>query len=88
MPIAWVREFKNTGTTPNRIVTTTMGSASDFKCADLRRLVINATYWTTGLADKIPAKAKVDFVTPFDPTFYGFNSGRKGVKPADHALPH
>ena len=85
MPVAWTRLHKNETGKTNRIFTTTMGSATDFKSEDLRRLVVNATYWALEL--DIPAKAKVDFITPFNPTFYGFGSFKKGVKPADWALP-
>ena len=35
----------------------------------------------------IPAKAKAEPVTPFKPTFYGFGTFKKGVRPADYALP-
>jgi type 1 glutamine amidotransferase len=85
MPVAWTRHFKNETGRTNRIFTTTMGSASDFRSEDLRRLVVNATYWALEL--EIPARAKVDFVTPFDPTFYGFGNYKKGVRPADLRLP-
>ena len=87
MPIAWTRLSKNQGGTTNRIVTTTMGAATDFKSEDLRRLVVNGVYWGLGMEDQIPARAKVDFVTPYEPTFYGFGTFKKGVKPSEYALP-
>ena len=64
-----------------------MGAATDLKSEDLRRLVINGVFWGLGMEDKIPARAKVDFVTPYEPTFFGFGTFKKGVKPADYALP-
>lgn len=85
MPVAWTRLYKNETGKTNRIFTTTMGGATDFKSADLRRLVVNATYWGLGL--DVPDQAKVDVVTPYEPTFFGFGTHKKGVRPADLALP-
>ncbi len=86
MPVAWLREYKNESGNVNKIVTTTMGSATDLQSEGFRRLLVNAAYWTTGLESKIPAQANVDFVGDFKPTMYGFGGGKKGVKPADHEL--
>ncbi|HEX3997431.1 MAG TPA: ThuA domain-containing protein [Pirellulales bacterium] len=69
MPIAWTRTYSLVEGKTGRVFTTTMGSADDLiKSAALRRMIVNAAYWTTGLEDKIPAKADVDLVggpTPF-----------------------
>ena len=62
-----------------------MGSSTDFKSEGLRRLVTNAVYW--GLAMEVPEKADVFFVGTYEPTMYGFNLYKKGVKPSDHRLP-
>ena len=35
---------------------------------------------------EVPKKANVDYMDPYKPLFYGFNSFRRGIKPADHAL--
>jgi len=86
MPVVWLREHKNESGKVNKIVTTTMGSATDLQSEGLRRLLVNAAYWTTGLESKIPSKANVDYVGEFNPTMYGFNGGKKGVKPTDHEL--
>ena len=48
-----------------------MGSSDDFKDEDLRRLVVNATFYLAGVA--VPAKADVAYVDPFKPSFYTFN---------------
>lgn len=85
-PVAWTRLLENDAGTTNRIFCTTMGSATDFRSEDLRRLVVNAVFWGLGMESAIPARAKVDHVTPFEPSFYGFNDFKKGVKPSDHAL--
>ena len=55
MPVAWTREFKNESGKTNRILTTTMGSATDLTSEGLRRLVVNGVYW--GLKMKMPASA-------------------------------
>lgn len=86
MPVVWTREVKNEAGKTNRILTTTMGSATDLQSEGLRRLLANAAYWAVGLEKKIPRKAKVDYVGEFKPTMYGFNGAKKGVKPADHEM--
>jgi len=85
MPVAWTRTFKNEAGTTNRIFTTTMGSATDLRSEDLRRLVINAVYW--GLAMEVPAKAAAGLVGPFEPSPYGFKGYKKGIKPSSFARP-
>jgi len=85
MPIAWIRFFKTPSGKESRVFCTTMGSAVDFACEDLRRLIVNAAYWCVGLEDQIPAQAKVDYVSPYDPTPFGFGKFRSGVKPRDLA---
>jgi hypothetical protein len=83
-PVVWLRNHQNEAGNVNRIVTTTMGSSTDLQCEDLRRLLVNAVYWTLDL--EVPAKADVRYVGPYRPTMYGFNGYTKGIKPADHAL--
>lgn len=81
MPVAWTRELKTENGKSQRVFCTTMGAASDLTNEGLRRLVVNAVFWGLGL--DVPKKADVAFVDPFDPTFYGFNGYRKGMKPDD-----
>ena len=87
MPVAWIRDYKNENGKVNRIFTTTLGSATDLQSEGLRRLLVNGALWSIGLEKKIPRKAKVDYVGDFKPTMYGFNSFKKGVKPAEHEMP-
>ena len=82
MPVAWVREREANGR-KQRVVVTTMGAASDFVHPGLRRFVVNAAYWTTGL--EVPAELDVRTVRPFMPTKFGFGGHRKGVKPGGDA---
>lgn len=86
MPLAWVREYPwSTGKT-SRIFTSTMGASVDLLSEDLRRTVVNAAFWCLGLEGKIPNKTNVDIVGDYKPTFYGFKTFTKGVKPEDHEL--
>ncbi|WP_026292804.1 ThuA domain-containing protein [Rubritalea marina] len=80
-PIAWTREFKNAGDKPNRVLTTTMGAATDLLDEDLRRLVINGVYW--GLELPVPAKAEVSIPASWKPTKFAFNGFKEGLKPSD-----
>lgn len=84
MPLAWTKDFKTEAGKSSRIFCTTMGAATDFECEDLRRLVVNASFWCLEMEDKIPDEAKVDIVGTYKPTNFGFKSYRKGLKPADY----
>jgi type 1 glutamine amidotransferase len=89
MALAWFREYKSPGGTKGRAFCTTMGASVDFMSDDLRRLIVNASYNLTGL--EVPKAAKVDFVDPFYPSFYGFIRGnefwkKRNLRPADFAL--
>ncbi len=84
MPIAWTRLYEGKSGKTNRIFCTTMGASVDLLSEDLRRLLVNACYWGLELEDHIPEKANVNYVGEYKPTFYGFGSYQKGIKPADH----
>lgn len=87
MPLVWVRDYTGESGKTSRIFTTTMGAATDLESEDLRRLVINASYWATGLEKQIPARADAAVVGEYQPTAFGFNSFKRGLKPTDHRLP-
>jgi len=84
MPIVWTRLYKTESGATAKILTTTMGAATDFENESLRRLIVNATYWAAGL--DIPAKADVTTFDSYKPRAYGFDGYRTGITPADHAL--
>ncbi len=84
MPVAWTKRFTGRNGKAARVFTTTMGAASDLESEGFRRLVVNAVYWAVGMEDKIPARAKVDLVGDFEPSFFGFGEFRKGLRPADY----
>lgn len=85
-PIAWTREVTRPNGAINRVFTTTMGAATDFADEDLRRLLINATFWGLRLEASIPEKADARIVGPWKPSPFKFGAFKKGVKPADLAL--
>jgi hypothetical protein len=81
MPIAWTNVFKAPNGKTARTFTTTMGASQDFASEGLRRLLINATYWTLAMEDQLK-EPKVDIVPEFNPTQYRSGGYVKGVKPA------
>jgi hypothetical protein len=84
-PLAWYRLHKNETGKTNKVFCTTMGSSTDLTDESLRRLLVNSVYWAFDL--DVPARADVRLVGEFEPTAYGFNGYRKGVKPEDLELP-
>ena len=86
MPVAWTRTYEVTPGKAGKVFTTTMGAATDLASEGVRRMLVNATYWAAGLADKIDPKAGVDIVGTYRPTDFGFGKFTKGVRPADHAM--
>jgi hypothetical protein len=83
VPVAWTKTYTGTEGKAARVFCTTMGHAGDLKSEGFRRLLVNAAYWALGMEDKIPDRAKVDFVGTYDPIPIGFGKHKKGVKPAD-----
>ncbi len=84
MPIAWTRLHRNRAGKQNRVLTTTMGAATDLENEGLRRLIVNGVYWALGR--EAPARADVRYIDPYEPRMYGFKGYRTGLTPADHAL--
>jgi hypothetical protein len=82
MPLVWVRDYTSEGGKTSKIFTTTMGAATDLESEDLRRLVINACYWATGLENQIPTKADAATVGEYQPSAFGFNTFKRGLRPA------
>ncbi len=86
IPVAWTNHFKSESGKTARIFVSTMGAADDFESEGLRRLLVNAAYWTTGLEKKIKPDADVDLVGDYHPHSYLSETYTKGVKPSDLAL--
>lgn len=81
MPVAWVRDREVNGKN-QKVICSTMGAATDFVHPGLRRFVVNAAYWATGL--EVPQKLDVEIVGDFEPTAFGFKKYVKGRKPEDY----
>ncbi|MFZ4508577.1 MAG: ThuA domain-containing protein [Fimbriimonas sp.] len=79
-PVAWTRSVK-VGPKPTTVFTTTLGSSLDFQDENLRRLTVNACYWTLG--KKVPARADVALVGSYQPSAIGFSKHRRGVRPGE-----
>lgn len=86
LPIAWTRRYQLPSGLAGKAFTTTMGASVDLLSEDLRRLLVNACLWAVGLENQIPEKADVEFVSPYEPTMFGFTSFLKGKRPADYKL--
>ena len=86
MPLAWLKTYQNESGATNSVFCTTMGSSTDFECEDLRRLIVNAAYWCTGMGDQITDTLNVDYIDPYKPTPYGFGNFQKEKQPADYNL--
>jgi len=78
MPIGWARTYQG-----GRVFTSTMGAATDLPSEGVRRMIVNATYWCTGLDKVIQPDLNVDLVGDFKPTPFGFGTFVKGKRPAD-----
>jgi hypothetical protein len=86
MPLVWIKDYTaETGKT-SRVICTTMGASVDLESEGLRRLLVNACYWGMGMEQQIPEKSNVDYVGPYEPTFFGFGKHKKGLKPQDYAI--
>jgi len=86
LPIAWTKTYTGEKGKAARVFTTTMGHSFDFFSEGFRRLLVNASYWATGMEDKIPARSKVDLVGEYKPNNIGMGGHKKGLKPSDHAI--
>lgn len=89
-PLAWLHTYvAPDGVQMGQSFCTTAGASVDFVDEDLRRLIVNAAYFLTG--QEVPAKADVQYVDPFYPSFYGFIRTpdywkNLNLKPADFGL--
>ena len=84
MPIAWTMSYEIEPGKKGRVFASTMGAAVDLMNEDLRRMFVNACYWTLNL--DAPQKADVDFVTPYKPTMFGFDGYIKGTFPSKYVI--
>ena len=87
MPLAWIKTYTGELGNTSRVFCTTMGASVDLESEGLRRLLVNACYWGVGIEAEIPEKSQVDYVGEYNPTFFGFGTFKRGVRPSDFGQP-
>ncbi|MDF1755114.1 MAG: ThuA domain-containing protein [Verrucomicrobiales bacterium] len=81
--LAWLHNYVGpNGAAQGQSFCTTMGASVDLVNPDLRRLLVNAAFYLTGL--DIPMEADVDYVDPFYPSFFGFIKDPNWYKDLDY----
>ena len=85
MPVVWTKSYTSGSGKKTRVFTTTMGSSTDLENEGLRRLLVNASLWCTGLEDKITDNLKVDLIGEYKPSPFKFGGYVKGLKPQYYA---
>ncbi|MBD5778037.1 HEAT repeat domain-containing protein [Pelagicoccus sp. NFK12] len=91
MPLAWLKSYPTPdGNNEGVCFATTAGAAYDLQDEDLRRLFVNATYHLLDLP--VPERANVDYVDPFDPSFFGFQEKgyfqKRKLRVSDYRIGH
>jgi hypothetical protein len=85
--LAWLHPYQVDGGKNGLTFTTTMGGSVDFVNEDLRRMLINASYFLLG--QEVPDKANVDYIDPFYPSFFSFDRkewAKRKMTPAEFDL--
>jgi type 1 glutamine amidotransferase len=83
MPIAWTRDYSMDGGKTGKVLGSTLGSSIDFQVEDMRRLIVNASFWLLDMPEVITPDLSVEIVGSYEPTMFGFDSFRKGMKVSD-----
>lgn len=83
MPLAWTKSYSLDGGKTGKVLGSTLGSSLDFEAEDMRRLILNASFWLLDMSDKIIPELSVEIVGNYEPTMFGFDSFRKGMKVSD-----
>jgi hypothetical protein len=83
MPIAWTKRYQIEGGQPGMAFASTLGASLDFQSEDMRRLVLNASFWLLEMSDVITPNLNVDFVGEYNPTKFGFDTFRNGMRVED-----
>jgi type 1 glutamine amidotransferase len=86
MPVAWTRTYTSDSGKKGKVFATTMGAAIDLMNEDLRRLLVNACYWATGIGNKTPEKADVNYITEYKPAMFNMEGFKKGAFPSTYEL--
>lgn len=83
MPIAWTLDYTGEEGNKSKVFTTTMGASVDLESEDLRRLIVNASFWSLDMEDAISQDLNVEFVGEYNPIMFGFDKFQRGMKPKD-----
>src|SRR5690606_2962539 len=86
LPIAWTRTYQLPEGNQGKAFATTMGASVDLENAGLRRLLVNACLWATGLETSIPQQVDVSVVSRYAPTMFGFDKFKRGQVPSDFRI--
>ncbi|HMP78370.1 MAG TPA: ThuA domain-containing protein [Pirellulaceae bacterium] len=87
MPLVWTRVYPGLSHQPNRIVCTTMGAATDFESAGLRRTILNSVLWLLDPQADISPELSVEPIGDYRPTEFGFHRFQVGRTPRDYDFP-
>ena len=83
MPIAWTKEYSLDGAKSGKVLGSTLGSSLDFQSEDMRRLILNASFWLLDMPEVITPELSIEIVGNYEPTMFGFDSFKKGMKVSD-----
>lgn len=81
MASEWTREYTSASGKKGRVFTSLYGASEDILNDGYRRMLVNATYWTLGLEDKIVADSPIEFVGKYQPNTFRGGGYARGVKP-------
>ncbi|MEZ7957416.1 MAG: ThuA domain-containing protein [Rubritalea sp.] len=81
LPVVWFKDWKTSDGKTARVVQSTMGSGKDLESPGLRRLIINAAYWSMGMEKQISPTSSVDYTGEYQPLVSGFQYEKLGVIP-------
>ena len=81
LPVAWFKNWQTSEGKTARVFQSTMGSGTDLESAGLRRLIINAAYWSMEMESAITAERSVEIVGSYKPLKSGFDYKELGVEP-------
>lgn len=87
MPIAWIKTYTGKSGKTARVFTSTIGASQDLLSEGVRRMFVNACYWTLGMEEQLPDnpdKAKVDLVGEYKPSGFAFGGFVKDRRPEDY----
>ena len=71
MPVAWTKSYQIPGGKKGKCFSTTMGASTDLLNEGMRRLLVNAVFWS--LDKEVPAKADVAIVGSYNPSKFAFH---------------